>query len=240
MKKIQILSLISVGVTLLIGSGCASSPVKPRAGGLPQTPASAIVTPGSKTYPVQPAQVNPSYRLETSQPSSVWRPTVISRVRVDAYVDENNRLWEPSYMYVVREQGGWNLDSVRKPDAYIPPENAVAPQNLPGMQWGQTAAVPQADRGVSPVELDIENVRITGLVDRSAERAARNLAGAGEVAIYDNRFGWVIVRQADFDTQMGIQKPQRPQAERSEHLRIQADKSGQQAEPNFDIIDGDF
>lgn len=207
LSKIAIIMGVSVG-GLFITGGCSSSPVKPN-GTLPKTPTGQlIVNPGVRTYPVKQA-INPNaYTAVTSSPEGVWEPTIISKVYMDAYVDSEGRLVAPTYMYVIKKQGGWNLNAVRESNAYIPPDNAAKPYDLPGVSWG-SSAVYANNETVSPKDLfDIDSVKLTGLVSRADEKAARGMAGAGEVVTFDERVGWVIIPQAQIDGVMNVSMPQ--------------------------------
>ena len=195
--------------TLLL-TGCGSSPVKSNGKTFPQVPATALITPSVKAFPVQAPQPTPNYHLQTETPQPIWNPTVISRIEVDAYVDEKGRLFPPTSMYVIRKQGGWNLDAVRGNTGYVPPENSIKPYDMPGTEWGTTAVVANPQNLPSPVELDISKAKLTGIVDKNAEQAARSLAGQNEVAVYDGRFGWVIVKQSDVAAGFDIEKPRPP------------------------------
>jgi hypothetical protein len=208
MTKQAVLLFGITAVSML--AGCASSPVKPSKAALPQVPAQALITPAVKTFPVQAPQPSPSYTLTSEAPQPIWNPTVIGKVELDAYVDEKGRLFAPSTMYVIRKKGGWNVDAVRGNAGYVPPENSAKPYNMPGMEWGTSAVVENPQNQPTPVDLDVSKAKLTGLVDKSAEQAARAMAGRGEIAVYDQRFGWVIVRQADIAAGFSIEKPKQP------------------------------
>lgn len=150
-------------------------------------------------YPVSQPVANPRPIVQDS-PQSVWKPTVIQKVRLRGYVDEENRMHPPTYMYVVAQAGGWNVDAVNNPQHYVPATNAMQPVNLPGLNYTNSAVVPKAnpnvERGSVTALFDTRQIRLTGLTSQADAEQARSMAGEGEVAIYDSSLGWVIVPQA--------------------------------------------
>jgi len=191
---------------VLLCAGCASSPVtSDRRDGPPSNPVTMGGYDSKGSQPVEPVvSQRPIHMGDTTRQilaeapaRPVWRPTIIQKVRVDAYEDEKGNAVAPSWKYVIVRQGGWDLDAIRDTTSYVPPENSVAPYNANGVNYGASAV--NVPNQVTPVELyDLESgvVKTTGLTSPQDEVAARAMANADETAIFDNRFGWVIVPQA--------------------------------------------
>lgn len=197
MKLNHFLPAAVTGLACLIFAGCASSPVKPTEQ-IARTPTiQEPVLPRLQAYPVNPAVQEPNPIVVSPDPQPVWKPTRIQRVQLDAYVDENGNLHRPSEMYVRVEQGGWNVDAVRRPGAYIPPENSVKPYDLPGMNYGPSYTVPKSSANQTPTALfDMRQVRITGLTSRADREVAQSMVGVNEAVIFDEQVGWIIVPQS--------------------------------------------
>lgn len=132
------------------------------------------------------------------KPQPVYRNPTVAEVGFGPYVNERGELIEPGKKYVFVDPGGWNLDAVRNPErGYIPPENQVPVPGAPGRVYTPGGASPGAVREELPVQprllFDLSDIRVTGMIGRGDEARARELAGPGEVAVYDERMGWVIV-----------------------------------------------
>ena len=140
----------------------------------------------------QPAPQNyPS----NEEPVPVWENSQIQKVAVDAYVDENGNLHPRSYMYVVTKKGGWNLDAVRKPNNYIPPENSVTPINGFGTHYEKSFTLQTGNQEPTASLLlnDTSRLRITGLTQPIDGEAARSqIDPLTEVAVFDPYVGWII------------------------------------------------
>lgn len=191
-------SLYICSLPIAVLCGCASSPlddVKTVPLTNPAQLAALPVHPYAETYPVS-RMPNPAVKTlpAGNEPLPVWENTRIQKVLVDAYVDERGNLHPESYMYVVTKQGGWNMDAVRKPEAYIPPENAAKPLSGFGVSYGLSAALPQIGKeSQSMAVIGADNIRITGYMDKADAAKARELANpATELAIFDPKLGWII------------------------------------------------
>jgi hypothetical protein len=194
----------SLGLAALFFTGCASSPVAPDthknslggSGMSMNMGARAPVLPRLQVYPTSPNVQRQDPIMVTADPLPIWNATKVQKVQLDAHVDESGRLHPPTEMYVRVENGGWNLNAVRKPGGYIPPENAVKPYNLPGANYGPSYTVPRASSG-SPTSLfDMRQVKITGLTSQADRRVAEGMKADNEVCVFDNRVGWVLVPQS--------------------------------------------
>jgi hypothetical protein len=141
-----------------------------------------------------------------TNPAPVWSPTIIRRVRVDAYVDEDGNLHEPTYKLVVERPGGWNLEAVRNKNGYVPPQNEAGPQNMPGFAYTGTAVERSESNVLQLFDLESGQVKVTGLINEADEPLARTMCGPGEVALFDSRVGWVTVPQAVMDGIMQIDR----------------------------------
>lgn len=189
---------IPVSIVMLFLAGCATSPVDIKGSPIlePTKLQGAPVQPYAETYPISPLQQPAaSSRPVMSEPAPVWENSQIQKVAVDAFVDENGNLHPKSYMYVVTKKGGWNLDAVRKPNSYVPPENTVTPMNGFGYNYGKSYTYAQNEQpGVSSLLLnDTNHIRITGLTNPNDGEKARLQANTQtEVAIFDPYVGWVI------------------------------------------------
>lgn len=197
--KIFIPAVIGLSLASLTLSGCASFKSRTVT---QQVPAAQIpVLPRVQTYPVTGQVADAGKQITFGEPNAVWRPTVIAKVKVDGYVDENNVMWAPSEGFVVVQEGGWNIDAVRKGNTYVPPENSIKPMNLPGLAYG-SATVARAPRtearsdALPLYDLDNGKVLYTNLIRPEDEAQARAMAGKGNVAVFDPRIGWVVVPQA--------------------------------------------
>lgn len=185
--------------TIFLVSGCASSPVDPKGAPIlePSRLSAAPIQPYAETYPIANLQrPAPQSYPSNEEPVPVWENSQIQKVAVDAYVDENGNLHPRSYMYVVTKKGGWNLDAVRKPNNYIPPENAVTPINGFGTHYEKSFAL-QTDASQESVASlllnDTSRLRITGLTQPQDGEAARSqIDPLTEVAVFDPYVGWII------------------------------------------------
>lgn len=192
-------SLIICSLPAVVLCGCASSPlddVKTVPFTNPAQLAALPVHPHAEAYPVSrmPSHAGKSLPIG-SDPLPVWENTQIQKVLVDAYVDERGNLHPESYMYVVTKKGGWNMDAVRKPEAYIPPENAAKPLSGFGVSYGLSSALPQRGKGSASMAIaGADKIRITGYMESADAAKARELADpASEIAIFDPKLGWVVV-----------------------------------------------
>lgn len=154
------------------------------------------VLPRLQVYPVNPAVQYQDPIMVNVDPLPIWNSTKVQKVQLDAHVDEAGRLHPPSEMYVRTETGGWNLDAVRQPGGYIPPENAVKPYDLPGTNYGPSYTVPRNDTGSPTALFDMRQVKITGLTSQADRRVAEGMKSDTEVCIFDDRVGWILVPQA--------------------------------------------
>lgn len=185
--------------TIFLVSGCASSPVDPKGAPIlePSRLSATPIQPYAETYPIANLQrPAPQSYPSNEEPVPVWENSQIQKVAVDAYVDENGNLHPRSYMYVVTKKGGWNLDAVRKPNNYIPPENAVTPINGFGTHYEKSFAL-QTDASQESVASlllnDTSRLRITGLTQPQDGEAARSqIDPLTEVAVFDPYVGWII------------------------------------------------
>ena len=235
MKKIPIVVL-----PLLYLAGCSSSPVPIHGGSLmePQKLQGSPVQPVAEMYPVaalpQPAgQSVPN----VSEPVPVWENSQIQKVAVDAFVDENGNLHPKSYMYVVTKKGGWNLDAVRKPNNYIPPENSVAPISGFGTSYEKSytyaANEPQPSVPSSLLLNDTSNIRLTGLTDPNDGEAARSrIDPRTEVAIFDPFVGWVITPKNSMGSTNTLPNVYKLDASRASI----PNQFGQVAKPNLGVL----
>lgn len=193
--------LMKTGTTVLLLAistllGCASSPVTAKDGPRETVRADSFKLPRIQTHAIEPTPQQPMPKVGVTQ-NAVYRPAQIAQVEFDAYVDEQGRLHRPNSAYVIVSEGGWNVDAVRRPGAYIPPDNAITPQNLPGVHFGKSSTLPP--RKAPPSSLfDPRDMDVTGYMSLGDEAKARAKAGPGETAIYDPQLGWLLVPQAVF------------------------------------------
>lgn len=156
----------------------------------------APLAPTVETYPIQQIPQAAAKSIPSNEePLPIWENSQIQKVLVDAYIDEKGNLHPESYMYVVVKPGGWNLDAVRKPNNYIPPENAVKPMEGFGISYGLSSSLPksQASESSSIAIAGGDNIRITGLISKSDGNTARKMSDPQrEVVIYDPKLGWII------------------------------------------------
>ena len=191
---------------VLAAAGCATSPLD-NVGSAPfNSPNQLMALPAQphvEAYPVALTPQRPPKAVRTAEePLPIWENTQIQKVLVDAYIDDKGNLHPESYMYVVVKEGGWNLDAVRRPENYIPPENAVKPMNGYGVSYALGSALPS---GATPQSNSLaiagaENVRITGMLRKEDGEKARQLAGDNEIAVYDPKLGWVIAPKSALTT----------------------------------------
>ena len=219
---IRILMTLSFGTLgSIILSGCASSPVEPRGVTFtePTKLTGAPIQPYAETYPVANVQRPAPQSYPTNEePQPVWENSQIQKVAVDAYVDENGNLHPQSFMYVVTKKGGWNLDAVRKPNNYIPPENAVTPINGFGVPYGKSfaQAVAPASNSASLLLNDTSQLRITGLTNPQDGEAARSqIDPVYEVAIFDPFVGWIIAPKTAVESPISVPNVYREEAARA-------------------------
>jgi|GEM_PF-1954982 hypothetical protein len=160
----------------------------------PVQPALSVV-PNAAINEPQPATINQS-------PLPVWNDAQLVRVDLDAYVNEKGEAFGPSVKYVVKQPGGWNVDALRNPTrAYVPSENVppvpskngytANPMVAPGS--AQTPAGPSVRPIQASLIQDLSSVRVTGFVERSQEPLARSMAQNGEIPIFDESLGWILV-----------------------------------------------
>lgn len=219
---IRILIPFSLGTFIAIAlSGCASSPVEPRGVSFtePTKLTAAPIQPYAETYPVANLQrPAPKTYPTNEEPLPVWENSQIQKVAVDAYVDENGNLHPQSFMYVVTKKGGWNLDAVRKPNNYIPPENSVAPINGFGISYGKsfTQATTPQNNSASLLLTDTSQLRITGLTNPQDGEAARSqIDPVYEVAVFDPFVGWIIAPKKAVESPISVQNVYREEAARA-------------------------
>ena len=162
--------------------------------------------------PVEPAlSVLPRSPINEPQPTTlpqspmpVWNDAQVVRVDLDAYVNEKGEAYGPSVKYVVKQAGGWNVDALRNPQrSYVPTENMPPIPSKNGFTANPMVAPGAPDLSgaqVRPLQAsmiqDLGNVRVTGFVERSQESMARALAQNGEVPLFDESLGWILVPQS--------------------------------------------
>lgn len=138
-------------------------------------------------------------------PLPVWNDAQVVRVDLDAYVNEKGEAFGPSVKYVVKQPGGWNVDALRNPQrSYVPTENTPPVPSRNGYTTNPMVApgseltdVPGQVRPLQASLLqDLGQVRVTGFVERSQESYARSLAQAGEIPLFDESLGWILVPQS--------------------------------------------
>ncbi len=162
------------------------------------------ITPGLSVMPNASIKETRAASIEQA-PLPVWNDAQVVRVDLDAYVNEKGEAFGPSTKYVVKQPGGWNVDALRNPHrSYVPTENVppVPSQNgfmaNPMVSPG-TGALTVGDqvRPLQPSLLqDLSAVRITGFIERSQENLARGMAQNGEIPLFDESLGWVLVPQS--------------------------------------------
>jgi len=165
------------------------------------------VEPALSVLPSQPVKEAPAAKLP-SDPMPVWSDAQVVRVEMDAYVNEKGEAFGPSVKYVVKRPGGWNIDALRKPElSYVPTENVPPipsrngftsnPMVSPGDGVNSMAADSSVQvRPLQPSLLqDPSKIRVTGFVERSQEPHARSMAKNGEIPIFDEALGWILVPQ---------------------------------------------
>jgi len=157
--------------------------------------AALSVVPSAPINEPRPATLNQS-------PLPVWNDAQLVRVDLDAYVNEKGEAFGPSVKYVVKQPGGWNVDALRNPTrAYVPTENVppvpsksgytANPLVSPGS--AQPAGAPEVRPIQASLMQDLSSVRVTGFVERSQEPMARSMAQNGEIPIFDESLGWILV-----------------------------------------------
>lgn len=191
--KLLTSSLAICALIPLLG-GCASRPT-PRAGRQHAEPVVAQIAPAGFN-PAQPPLVVPAAQSPTPDPSPVYKQPIVKKVYLDAYVD-GGVAYEPAVKWVVADQGGWDLDAIRNPNrAFIPPSMSG---NQPISQNGHLAPgeVPVAQKTATIRDLyEVENVTVTGFVERAQEPLAREVAtkmGPDFIAVYDPDLGWLVI-----------------------------------------------
>jgi len=195
----------------------------------------APIQPYAETYPIA-AMPQPAVKSvpTNEEPLPVWENPQIQKVAVDAFVDENGNLHPKSYMYVVTKKGGWNLEAVRKPSSYIPPENAVMPINGLGTYYGPSYTVAENERP-TPASLlltDTSNLKLTGITDPNAGELARSqIDPLREVAVFDKFVGWVIAPKSTVTYNSSLQNVYREEVRKS----AIAGANGQVQKPNMGI-----
>jgi len=197
------LALLSL---MVLAAGCSTFKPRPasRNVSMTQQPITPEVTPVPLRIDPEPTQ--PSRKVVIEKPESIWTPTIIRKIKVDAYVDENGTLHPPTYKYVIERPGGWNLDAVRSSSGYVPPQNEAGPQSMPGFAYTGTAVEKSSANVIQLFDLESGQVKVTGLINEGDEPLARSMCALGEVAVFDNRVGWVIVPQAVMDGVMQIDR----------------------------------
>jgi hypothetical protein len=191
MFKIHARIMGAISVMALVG--CASDGEIPAA---VQQERIRMATPVVTAAPPPPLQTPKP--AAPGRPQPVYKNPTLAEVGHDAYVNERGELIPPGTKYVFADAGGWNLNAVRNPgQAYIPPENQVLVPTAPGAGYVPGIASPGAVRQELPSEprllFDLQDVRVTGMISKGDEARARELAGPGETAVFDERMGWVIV-----------------------------------------------
>lgn len=232
----QQISYILLASSLIL-CGCASSPIDVKGTPVlePSKLTGAPIQPYAETYPIS-AMPQPAVKSvpTNEEPLPVWENPQIQKVAVDAFVDENGNLHPKSYMYVVTKKGGWNLDAVRKPSSYIPPENAVMPINGYGTYYGPSYTVAENEK-VTPASLlltDTANLKLTGIIDPNAGELARSqIDPLHEVAVFDKFVGWVIAPKNTVAYNSNIQNVYREEVKKS----AIAGANGQIQKPNMGI-----
>jgi hypothetical protein len=218
------LAFFSASAFALLSVGCASSgddhPAPPPIP--PVTSPSISVNPALN--PILPPTDTASVQ---STPIPVYNQATVRKVTLDAYVDANGNAYEPQTKYVVVNQGGWNLDALRAPNqAYVPAENTppvptaqgasdspvVSPgpgsiyDSAPGAGDAKTAAAGSS----SSVLFAMDNIRITGFVEKSQGKEANALVKPGETLLYDATLGYIIVPSAVLERENAIPPPGSP------------------------------
>lgn len=215
MKSFVILLVIS---TSFLG-GCATSPHsndkytrgEKLRGNIPVTVSTTSLFPQSKeeltSYPALTGVVSdPSLRRNINPPRPLRNPEEVSQEWLGAYVDENGNIIKSTEKVVVTKPATWNMEAVRSGNGYIPPANQRKPLTIGGYDTA-------SDRVVKPMDqlklFDLSNpaIRSTGLIDPNAELDAQSMAGKGEVAMFFNKLGWVIIPQAVLEQVMQIEPP---------------------------------
>ncbi len=167
------------------------APIQAAISTLPQTPTGPAV---STTVPTEPLPI--------------WKDAQVTRVELDAYVNENGEAFGPSVKYVVKQAGGWNIDALRNPHrAYVPTENvppipsssgfSANPMIAPGEAATPSTQTPGVVGAVQPSIIQrMTDVRVTGFVEKSQETYARAMAKPGETPLFDEAMGWILVPQS--------------------------------------------
>ena len=159
-------------------------PIEPALSAMPRSPIN----------PTQPATV-------AQTPLPVWNDAQVVRVDLDAYVNEKGEAFGPSVKYVVKQPGGWNVDALRNPHrSYVPTENMPPVPSANGFTTNPLVAPGDSARTIGDIRplqpsvlQDLNNVRLTGFIERSQENYARSVAQPGEVPLFDESLGWVLV-----------------------------------------------
>lgn len=187
-------SSLALCVLIPLLGGCASRPT-PRAARHQDEPIVAQIAPAGFNQALPP-QIVPAPQSSTPDPSPVYKQSVVKKVYLDAYVD-GGVAYEPAVKWVVAEQGGWDLDAIRNPNrAYVPPSMSG---NQPISQNGHLAPgeVPVAQKTATIRDLyEVENVTVTGFVERGQEPLAREVAtkmGSDFIAVFDPDLGWLVI-----------------------------------------------
>lgn len=161
------------------------------------------VRPALSILPTQPVGEAPAAKLPTD-PMPIWSDAQVVRVEMDAYVNEKGEAFGPSVKYVVKQPGGWNIDALRNPQtSYVPSENVPPVPSRNGFTANPMVspgeAMTDSSTQVRPLQpsllQDPSKIRVTGFVERSQESHARSMAKNGEIPIFDEALGWILVPQ---------------------------------------------
>ena len=161
-------------------------------------PAASVVTGQPRLAPAPPPVLD-------EQPAPVWKDAEVVAVDMDAYVNERGELIAPSRKWVVRKQGGWNMDAARNPErAYVPSENVPAfpqapcsytPMVSPGSEFARDTQPTSPKNGIIGLA-GVKQVRVLGYVVESDRSKAQTMVQPGEVLVLDKTLGFLAVPQA--------------------------------------------
>jgi hypothetical protein len=206
--------IVVLAIPMILLVGCASAHRKNSRG----TSTVSVAAMGIASIPVVPS--SPALPAEKAAvddaPLPVYTNPRVARVHVAAYINDKGEAFQDTYKYVFVDEGHWNIEALRNPArAYIPAENVLKPQAMPGVIWGTLAPgeiAPAAAPERVPVRqlFDLDQIRITGYFDRTDEPRARQEAQClGEkfgrpVVVFDDDLGWIIVPQAALNPAIAV------------------------------------